>query len=595
MENQRLFLIIAIVVVGLLLYTNFEKEKLERKRLITKGKSKPEFNIPGSDKPGTAIPGKKPTGKTAVKTGKSDVVTATGSEEVVVGKGGKTRTSAIAASANLVNVKTDVFDVNIDTKGGDIVQVDLLKYSVSVKDKTPLRLFKKTGADDYYAQTGFANVNGFVGASPNHRTIYKVSQKAYKMADGQDKLEILLTWENKAGVRFTKSYVFYRGSYKIDVAYKVVNSSGKDWVGKVYWELKRAKPNIQSSVFLPTFTGAAIHTLTEGYEKFSFDEIAENSKQPAGSKLENTRAEFKAQKGAWIAMLQHYFVSAWVPDPKQTFNLYTLHDDDNTPFYRMGFYSTKNIRLTNGAKFDFKSTLYIGPKIEKTLEPIAKGLELTIDFGWLTILSKPLFWLLDFFHSILGNWGWAIIFLTLTIKLAFYKLSETSYRSMARMRKIHPRLAALKERFGGDRQKLHEAMMKLYKEEKINPFGGCLPILVQIPVFIALYYALLESVELRQAPFMLWIQDLSIADPFFVLPLLMGATMILQHKLNPAPLDPVQQKVMMALPIVFTVFFLFFPAGLVLYWFVNNLLSIAQQWFITKRITGHNPLEADSR
>ena len=322
------------------------------------------------------------------------------------------------------------------------------------------------------------------------------------------------------------------------------------------------------SQFLYTYTGGAIYTQENKYEKISFEKMEENALS-----LE--------VKGGWVAMLQHYFIGAWVPPTEQTDHFYTNVLPGQR--YVLGAY-TPSVNLAAGGSHIFSSGFVAGPKLQHELEAIAPGLELTVDYGWLTVVAKPIFWLLGKIHGVLGNWGWSIIVLTLIIKLLFYKLSETSYKSMANMRKMTPRIQALKDRYGDDKQRLNQAMMEMYKKEKINPLGGCLPIVVQIPVFIALYWVLLESVELRQAPWIFWIKDLSIKDPFYVLPLIMGISMFIQQKLNPAPPDPMQAKIMMSLPFVFTVFFAFFPSGLVLYWVTNNILSITQQWVITRKI-----------
>ena len=328
---------------------------------------------------------------------------------------------------------------------------------------------------------------------------------------------------------------------------------------------------METSRLLYTYTGSVYYNEEAKFEKVDFDEMEDN------------RLSVDS-KGGWIAMIQHYFLSAWVPVQDADYRIYTLSNVKVNPAtYTVGQLSATRV-VAAGGDTEFSSQLFVGPKLVNRLEEIAPGLDLTVDYGVLTFLSKPLYWLLSWYHGFVGNWGVAIILLTFTIKAVFYKLSETSYRSMAKMRKVSPRLKTLKERYGDDRQKMNQAMMELYKTEKINPMGGCLPILVQIPVFIALYWALLESVDLRQAPFFFWIEDLSVKDPFFVLPLLMGISMIIQQKLNPPPPDPIQAKVMMALPFVFTIFFAFFPAGLVLYWVVNNVLSITQQYIITKRI-----------
>jgi YidC/Oxa1 family membrane protein insertase len=313
-----------------------------------------------------------------------------------------------------------------------------------------------------------------------------------------------------------------------------------------------------------------LYSQEDKYEKIKFDAMRE-------SNLNRTVT------GGWAAMIQHYFLAAWIPSQDETNTYYTKAPGDNR--YIIGMVGAVKT-IAPGETGTLDARLYVGPKLQDHLQQVAKGLELTVDYGILTIISEPLFWVLKHIHSIVGNWGWSIIIITIMLKALFYKLSETSYKSMAHMRKVQPRLQALKERYGDDKQKLNEAMMKMYREEKINPLGGCLPILVQIPVFIALYWMLLESVEMRQAPFMLWIKDLSTADPYYVLPVLMGITMLIQHRLNPTPMDPIQARVMMILPIAFTFFFMFFPAGLVLYWVVNNTLSIAQQWYITRVVIG---------
>jgi YidC/Oxa1 family membrane protein insertase len=372
-------------------------------------------------------------------------------------------------------------------------------------------------------------------------------------------------------VKVIKTYVFRRGSFLVELNQRVENGGASDWQGGQYRQFQRIPPKVVSSFFgsgVITYTGAVISTPEQRYEKISFSDIAKQElNQPV--------------KDGWVAMIQHYFLGAWVPNPGETEDFYTKAVDGSR--YVVGMRGAVQT-VPVGATGDFRTRLYVGPKLPKVLENVAPNLQLTVDYGKLTIIAEPLFWLLNAIHAILGNWGWAIIFLTILIKLAFYKLSETSYRSMANMRRLAPELTRLKELYGDDKQKMNEAMMGLYKKEKVNPLGGCLPILVQIPVFIALYWVLVESVQLRQAPFMLWIKDMAIPDPYYVLPLIMGVTMFVQQKLSPAPPDPVQAKVMMALPIVFTFMFLWFPAGLVLYWVVNNMLSIAQQWMITKRV-----------
>ncbi len=475
--------------------------------------------------------------------------------------------SATSASRK-IEVRTDLYRILIDTRGGTLTDAWLLKYPVSVdQPDVPLKLMTPVPPELFIAQSGLLGSDAT--AAPTHKALYEASTDHYALGDGKDELVVDLTWHGENGVVVTKRYRFHRDSYEIGVEHIVENGGDKPWAARAYTQLQRMhNGNGRSMVGARAYVGAAIYSPDEKYEKIHFDSMAE---KPLDRDV----------KGGWIAVIQHYFLGAWIPPADETAHFYSKALPGAR--YVIGAYSPA-VTVAPGQTRTFDANLVVGPKLQDKLAEMAPGLELTADYGWLTILAKPMFWLLKWYHSLLGNWGWAIIFLTITIKLLFYKLSEASYRSMANMRKLAPRLQALKDRYGDDRARLNQAMMEMYKKEKINPLGGCLPMVVQIPFFIALYWVLMEAVELRQAPFMLWIKDLSIADPYFVLPILMGITMLAQQKLNPAPMDPMQQKVMMALPIVFTVFFAFFPAGLVLYWFVNNLLSIAQQYVITKRI-----------
>ena len=460
-----------------------------------------------------------------------------------------------------VHVVTDVLDLKIDTQGGTIYQLDLRDYQLSAeKMDQPFRLLNAEESRYHTAQSGLVSSEH---VAPNHKDIYRAEKSEYRLQEGTDELKVTLYWE-KDGVSVNKVFTFARDSYAIGVEHIV---SADNWSGSEYRQLVRSLQERESTM-IPTYVGGVVFNEEIKYEKLDFDDIGEQT--------------FKTDmKGGWIAMIQHYFLAAWVPDQNQSNYTYTSHPTSNR--YILGMRSPAAVSSAE-TPAHFKSQLVVGPKLQDRLETIAPGLELTVDYGILTILAKPLFWLLKFYHTMFENWGWAIIFLTITVKVIFYKLSEAGYRSMARMRKIGPRMQTLKERYGDDRQRMSAEMMKMYKEEKINPLGGCFPILIQIPVFIALYWVLLESVEMRNAPFALWIQNLSEQDPYFILPILMGATMYIQQKLNPAPVDPVQQKVFQFMPLVFTIFFLFFPAGLVLYWVVNNGLSIIQQWIITKRI-----------
>lgn len=470
-------------------------------------------------------------------------------------------------SQGRIKVSTDLYEIEIDAKGGDLRQLDLLLYPVESKhpDK-PFRLLddKKT---IFIAQSGLLSTGSDALLAPNHQQIYRSEQSSYSMEEGSDQLTVTLFWKGDSGMEVDKIYTFHRGEYLIDVTYRISNNSTQEWSGHAYHQLQREQPVDEGQAFIYTYTGGVLYSKDEHYEKISFDDIS--------------KADLKDRsiQGGWTAMIQHYFVGAWIPDPSEKVSYYSKSIGDGR-YILGGIEGQKNIPA--GETSQFTSRLFVGPKLQSILENVAEGLELTVDYGILTIIAAPLFWLLDQIHSLVKNWGVSIILLTLMIKIVFYKLSETSYRSMAHMRKVQPKMVAMKERYADDRAGLNQAMMKLYKEEKINPLGGCLPILVQIPVFIALYWMILETVEMRQAPFMLWITDLSSADQYFILPLLMGITMFIQQRLNPTPLDPIQAKVMMALPVVFTVFFAFFPAGLVLYWVTNNTLSIAQQWYITR-------------
>ena len=467
------------------------------------------------------------------------------------------------AERKTVRVITDVYDLEIDTRGGDIRHLLLRKYPKSSDEPDErVQLFNEKESKFHVAQSGLISASS---PAPTHHAVYHAEQNEYRLAEGDDELKVVLSWQEQ-GVSVDKVYTFKRDSYVIDVEHLVRSSS--DWSGSQYRQLVRAEAEERESTFIYTYTGGVVYNEESKYEKIDFGDMRDS----------NLKIDMK---GGWIAMIQHYFLSSWVPDQAEENLTYSKHPSDNR--YILGMRSPVST-VRAGEQGRFHSLLVVGPKLQDRLESVAPGLELVVDYGILTILAKPLFWLLKMFHGWFDNWGWAIIFLTLTIKLVFYKLSETSYRSMAKMRKLGPRLQTLKERYGDDRQRMSQAMMQMYKEEKINPLGGCLPILVQIPVFIALYWVLLESVEMRNAPFALWIDNLSEKDPYYVLPVIMGISMFIQQKLNPAPMDPMQQKLFQIMPVMFTVFFLWFPSGLVLYWVVNNILSIAQQWVITKRI-----------
>ena len=544
MDNQRLFLFIALSFVGLMLWEAWQRDY---NAPVTQQETASES---ATAAPATAPPADLPTTAPGVAPGSVSPAADT-----------------VLASAGRVRVVTDVLDVLIDTRGGDLRQAELLQYPVDSKaPDVPVRLLNESLPDLFIIQSGLRTQSG---VEPTHHITFTAPQTEYRLNAGQEVLEVPLAWRSPEGVTVTKRYRFRPNSYVVELEQEVANQSAADWVGHQYRQLQRGEGSKDaSSHFIYTYTGGVIYSPAEKYEKIEISDMAD-------ANLSRDISD------GWAAMIQHYFLGAVIPDAGEPNHYYSRVLDGNR--YVLGLVGPV-VTVPAGAAHTFATRIFIGPKLQDDLGEVAPGLELTVDYGALTILAKPIFWLLEKIHALVGNWGWAIILLTLVIKLAFYKLSETSYRSMAQMRKLAPRLQALKERYGDDRQKLNQAMMDMYRTEKINPLGGCLPILIQIPVFIALYWVLLESVEMRQAPFILWLDDLSAKDPYYVLPLIMGVTMFIQQKLNPAPLDPVQAKVMMVLPFIFTVFFAFFPSGLVLYWVTNNVLSIAQQWVITKRV-----------
>ncbi len=470
-----------------------------------------------------------------------------------------------------VRVVTELLIAEIDTAGGDLRSLVLLAHRDTLDQKKNFRLLQQEGDHIYVAQSGL------IGPGlPNHRTRYATGEREVKLAPGAESVAVRLTAPPVDGIQVTKIYTFHRGSYLIDVAFEIENKSTVAIQPDAYFQLVRdGKPPAGDSAMLPTYTGIAVYTDRGKFEKVAFTDIDKDK-----------AAYQKKSNDGWIALLQHYFLSAWLPPNNAPREFFTQRLEN-------GMYSAGVIvsagTIEPGASAKTTVPLYAGPQEQDKLSQLAPGLDLTVDYGWLTIIAAPLFWLLQWIYRWVGNWGVAIIVLTVIIKALFYPLSAASYRSMAKMRVMGPRMQKMKEQYGNDRQRLNQAMMEMYKTEKINPLGGCLPIVVQIPVFIALYWVLLASVELRQVPFALWITDLSAPDPYFVLPVLMGATMIFQTYLNPVPPDPVQAKIMKIMPIAFSVFFFFFPAGLVLYWLVNNVLSIAQQWQITRSMEHPKP------
>jgi YidC/Oxa1 family membrane protein insertase len=544
MDTQRLILFIVFSFSILMLWDAWQRENRPPVPAVQQGTAQPA--APGQANVPT------PSASTPAAT------TASGAQGV------PTDTRAAASTRDPIRVTTDLFIADIDPVGGDIVRLQLLHHKDPVETARDFVLF--TPEFHYAAQSGL------VGAGlPNHKTPFTFEgEKNIKLADGQDAVSVTLTAPGPDGVKVTKVLTFRRNSYLIDVTQQVVNPSQTPLTAHAYFQLTRdSKAPPGDSFMLHTYTGAAIYNEKDKYVKLPFSDI-EKGKTPYTKEGDN----------GWAAMVQHYFVSALLPQPGTPREFYTRKVGEN--IYSAGVI----VPLTVPAGGESKVTMpvYAGPQEQDNLKVIAPGLDLVVDYGWLTVIAAPLFWVLKLLHSWLGNWGLAIIGLTVLIKLVFFPLSAASYRSMAKMKLLAPRLMKLKEQYGDDRVKMNQAMMEMYKTEKVNPFGGCLPILVQIPVFISLYWVLLGSVELRQAPFYGWIKDLSAPDPFFILPALMMGSMVLQTKMSPTPPDPVQAKVMMIMPFVFGVMFFFFPAGLVLYWLVNNILSIAQQWQIQRMI-----------
>lgn len=479
-----------------------------------------------------------------------------------------------SASAALIQVKTDVLDLSIDLKQGDIVQAQLLDYPESSAEKNkPFVLLQNNNGERYVADSSLFVVNQQEVESVD--VPFTSAQTHYQLASNENELIVSLNGKNADGLSVKKEFVFKKGSYLIEVRYQLVNEGDKAWKGYMNTQLLRTSPTEDSSSMfhVGSYTGASYSKPGQSrYKKIAFKDMTKS----------NLDLDVD---GGWIAMQQHYFLTAWVPLAESKSRFYTRAVNGD---YTIGAVS-QPITLAPNQQQVIGSRLYLGPEITNTLKSISPGLDLTVDYGWLWFISGMLFSVMKAIYSVVGNWGWSIVLVTVLIKLVFFKLSATSYKSMAGMRKLQPKLLALRERYGDDKAKISQATMELYRQEKVNPLGGCLPIVIQIPVFIALYWVLLESVELRQAPFMLWITDLASSDPWHVLPVIMGATMLIQQKLNPAPPDPMQAKIMMFLPILFTGLFWNFPAGLVLYWIVNNTLSITQQWYITHKYGDDKP------
>lgn len=477
--------------------------------------------------------------------------------------------AATEGAQRLVRVQSDVLKFVIDLNGGDIVELSLPQHLERLGEDAPFVLLEQNEQLVYISRSGLIGSNGIDGEG---RATFEAAASSFELREGEDSLTVDLQWHGNGDIRITKRFTLRRGDYLIGVDYLVENNSAERWQANLFGQIKRESappPSQQSSAMgMQPFLGVAITLPDDRFNKFTFDDLADEP--------------FKAQlPGGWIAMIQHYFLSAWIPNPDQSHN-YSARKTRSG--FNIAEFTSPALVLDPGKSGKIGASFYAGPKDQYRLKEISPYLDLSVDYGWLWWIAQPLFWFLNLFYDLVGNWGIAIILLTVMVKALFFKLSAASYRSMANMRRVQPKMVDIRERYADDKQKQSQAMMDLYKSEKINPMGGCLPILVQMPVFIGLYWMLMESVELRHAPFFLWIKDLSVMDPYFVLPLLMGASMWFMQKLNPPPPDPMQAKIMQWMPIMFTFFFLWFPAGLVLYWVVNNLLSMAQQYVITRQI-----------
>ena len=482
-----------------------------------------------------------------------------------------------AAVGKMIRIKTDIVEAGISTQGGDINYLALLEHPDGEDKTKPVILFQHgDGTHNYVAQTGLLGPD-----MPNHNSMFDAEHDSYELSEGEEQLQIRLKPLGEGPLKVAKVITFHKSSYLVDVKYELENTSDQAISTSSYFQLIRDSESPEgTSSFLPTYTGAAVYTEQEKFQKVDY------------SSMEDSSADYPKQADdGWIGMLQHYFVTAWLPKENTPREYFTRKLDGD--MYAVGVVQEEQV-VEPGQKAVISSRLYAGPA-QNRLDDIAPGLGLTVDYGWLTIVATPLFWLMTLLHEWVGNWGVAIILLTCIIKLFFFPLSAASYRSMAKMRVVAPKLEKIKKQYGDDREQLNRAMMDLYKTEKINPLGGCLPILIQIPVFIALYWSILASVEMRYAPFVGWITDLSAADPYYILPVVMGLSMVVQMRLNPKPTDPIQAKVMQIMPIAFSVMFFFFPAGLVLYSIVNNLLSIAQQWHITRAAEAAEKISAATR
>jgi len=576
MQTQRTILLIIFSMSLLLLWDAWQKHNGQPSMFAASPGAKSSAGAAGSSSAtstGTAAARRGPEGSPAADipraSNQATPTTASGESaaaadtvsSATAGLSGATTTS------RTIVLRNDVLALTIDTLGGTITRAELLRYRDAEQRQSQAVLLTAGAGKTYLAQTGLIGSPAW----PTHRTPFvPATEQTVVEASADRPADLTLTGES-GGVTVVKRFTLTNGSYQLGVTHEVQNTSENAVTPSIYLQLTRDahKPPGESQ-FYSTYTGPAVYTEESKFQKIDFADI-EKGKVPAA----------KTVADGWTGMIQHYFVAAWVPPSKAEREFFARKID--TGLYAVGAIQPLGA-LQPGARTSSAAVLYVGPQNQHVLEQVAPGLDLVVDYGWLTVIAKPLYWLLETLHGLVGNWGWAIVLLTIVVKLAFFPLQAASYRSIAKMKQVTPKMTALRERFGDDRIKLNQAMMELYKTEKVNPMAGCLPVVVQIPVFISLYWVLLASVEMRDAPWVGWIQDLATPDPYYVLPLIMAATMVLQTKLNPTPPDPVQAKVMMVMPLIFSVMFFFFPAGLVLYWLVNNVFSIAQQWVITRQV-----------
>lgn len=566
MANLRPILFMGLLVLSYLMWVEWQKDYGPKPQPQTQSQNSTEAINPSFDVPDNtaltddSVPTAGDLPQTQAQTGM--VGQDSGAQAVMTGQN------------ELLMVRTDVLEVGIDLVGGTLVTARLLDYPVELEvSEIKVDLLKRSGPDMFIAQSGLLSRE----AAPNHTSTYRSERMQYTLGETAEEIRVPITWSDPNGIQVTKTFIFKRGQYDMTVRHTLANNSGQSWSGSRYDQLQRSVLTDRDDGGFTnpgrySFFGIGFYSPEEKFEKVDFDDIAS---EPYKRDIKN----------GWVSMVQHYFFAAWIP-PQDEINNYSTQVYSPTGFPRyIARAVSPAVIVESGTNHEFESRLYVGPKLQDTLEDKAPGLGHTVNYGIFTVFSKPLFWLLSNIHKVVGNWGWAIVLLTVLIKLLFFKLTEAQYRSMARMRKLQPRIEQLKERYGDDRQRMSQAMMEMYKTEKVNPLGGCLPILIQIPIFIALYWVLLESVELRQAPFILWIDNLTARDPYFILPVLNAAFMMMTQRLTPtAGMDPLQRKIMQFMPIGFSFMFAFFPAGLVLYWATNAGLSLAQQWYITRKI-----------